>query len=262
MMRQSVRAVPELPPRKKSIYIEMLFFLRKVMDVRSTSSNVSECEENTDETEAVQGVEHATQEGEGQSQSVDADETDRPSARPSSSQRSVNVSHDRPTTSRSSRRGKKPKNTEMDKAMKSFMDEMTFFKRQESKNPFCDPNNSNVSFLRTIYHTLQKVPAERQMEIHMVNSVLSLLSTGLAYSAGPSKPVLEMAALVCMCRSDVITPPATNGGHKPRRKTVEDVGHLSIDIVVQEGFVLRFLFTISTLVMTSYRGEILLSLHS
>ncbi|PIO38861.1 hypothetical protein AB205_0021530 [Aquarana catesbeiana] len=55
----------------------------------------------------------------------------------------------------------------MDKAMKSFMDEMTSFKRQESKYPFCDPNNLNASFLRTIYHTLQKAPAERQMEIHM-----------------------------------------------------------------------------------------------
>ncbi|PIO02753.1 hypothetical protein AB205_0182370, partial [Aquarana catesbeiana] len=51
--------------------------------------------------------------------------------------------------------------------MKSFMDEMTSFKRQESKDPFCDPNNSNASFLRTIYHTLLKAPAERQMEIHM-----------------------------------------------------------------------------------------------
>ncbi|PIO27363.1 hypothetical protein AB205_0176990 [Aquarana catesbeiana] len=55
----------------------------------------------------------------------------------------------------------------MDKAMKSFMDEVTSFKRQESKDPFCDPNNSNASFLRTIYHTLQKALAERQMEIHM-----------------------------------------------------------------------------------------------
>ncbi|PIO33653.1 hypothetical protein AB205_0081310 [Aquarana catesbeiana] len=119
------------------------------------------------------------QEGEGQSQSVD--DTARPRARPSSLQRSVHVSHDRQTTSRSLRHGKKPKNPEMDKAMKSFMDEMTSFKRQESKDPFCDPNNSNTSFLGTICHTLQKAPAERQMEIHMgifnyVGDVLELLS--------------------------------------------------------------------------------------
>ncbi|PIO28441.1 hypothetical protein AB205_0018490, partial [Aquarana catesbeiana] len=129
----------------------------------STSSNVSECKENTDnnETETVQEGEQATQEGEGQSQSVDQ------TARPSSLQRSIHVSHDRPTTSRSSRRGKKPENPEMDEAMKSLMDEMTSFKRQETKDPFCDPNNSNASFLRTICHTPQKAPAARQMEIHM-----------------------------------------------------------------------------------------------
>ncbi|PIO23933.1 hypothetical protein AB205_0116780 [Aquarana catesbeiana] len=145
----------------------MLSFLRKVMDVRPASSNISECEENTEniETETVQGGEQATQEAEGQSQSVD--ETARPSACPSPSQRSVHVSHDSPTTSRSSCRGIKPENPDMDKTMKSFMDEMTPFKRQESKDPFSDPNNSNAYFLRTIYHTLQKAPAERQMEIHM-----------------------------------------------------------------------------------------------
>lgn len=53
------------------------------------------------------------------------------------------------------------------KPWSAFMEQMTSFKRQESKDPFCDPNNSNVSFLSTIYHTLQKAPAERQMEIHM-----------------------------------------------------------------------------------------------
>lgn len=51
--------------------------------------------------------------------------------------------------------------------MKSFIDEMSSFKRQESKDPFCDPNISNAFFLRTIYHTLQKAPAERLVEIHM-----------------------------------------------------------------------------------------------
>lgn len=141
-----------------------------------STSNISECEENTEdnETEAVQGGEQATQEGEGKSQSVD--ETARPSARPSPSQRSIHVSillitnlyqmytkaslyfsisilfsisqvsHDRPTTSQSLRHVKKPENPEMDKAMKSFMDEMTSFKRQESKDPFCNPNNSNLSY--------------------------------------------------------------------------------------------------------------------
>ncbi|PIO12273.1 hypothetical protein AB205_0152640 [Aquarana catesbeiana] len=78
----------------------------------------SECEENTEnnEREAVQKGEQATQVGEGQSQSMD--ETAHPSARPRSSQRSVHVSHDRPT-SQSSRRGKKPENPETDKAMKT-----------------------------------------------------------------------------------------------------------------------------------------------
>lgn len=55
---------------------------------------LDQCEENTDnnETEAVQEGEQATQEGDDQSQSVDE------AARPSSSQRSVHVSHDRPTS--------------------------------------------------------------------------------------------------------------------------------------------------------------------
>lgn len=111
----------------------------------------------------MQEGEQAAQEGEGQSQCVD--ETAHQSARPSSSQRSVHVSPDRQTTSRS--RVKNPENPKMDKAMKSFMDKMPSFKRQESKDPFCDPNNANVSFLRTIYHTLQKAPAERQVEINI-----------------------------------------------------------------------------------------------
>ncbi|XP_040210391.1 uncharacterized protein LOC120941167 [Rana temporaria] len=147
--------------KKHGPFYEMLDFLRNVMDVRSTASNISVSEE-----EDVSDAEDENQEAAGD---MPVAETQ---ASPDANSATATQNTPRvPIRSVPASRGKRhtKKKQDMDAAMIAFMEDMRGIRRADSdrKDPFLDPTNEDANFLRSNLYYLQKIPDARKMEVHL-----------------------------------------------------------------------------------------------
>ncbi|XP_040209098.1 uncharacterized protein LOC120940362 [Rana temporaria] len=140
---------------KKGAFFEMLDFLRNVMSLRSTATNISETEEETDTEFSQQDPMGET----GVTESEAAEDATR-AARPIPPTTSV------PIRSVGSTVRKRPQKNKLDNAMLSFMEEMKA-RRPDSNDPFLDPNNEDALFLRSQYHLLQKMNPDRKLDMRL-----------------------------------------------------------------------------------------------
>lgn len=172
--------------KKKSPFFEMLDFLRCVMDLRSTTSNISETEEEGDavDTQPAQeedvGVNEQGPKENPSSQSTATATLDR---------QRVPIRSVGATTPRARKRHGHPKR-DMDAAMLSFMEEMRATRRADTTDPFSDPNNQDASFARNLYHHLVRVPNERKMDVQMSIFNFTGVCIRAAMSGEPMPPVI------------------------------------------------------------------------
>ncbi|XP_040205927.1 uncharacterized protein LOC120946210 [Rana temporaria] len=138
----------------------MLLFLKNVMDVNSTASNISGSEEEVDSD-----AEDTIQEAAGDMPLSEANPSPEVNTNPAT-ENTPRVPIRSVQTSRSKRH---PKKKDMDAAMLTFMEDMRAMRKDvpERKDPFLDPTHVNANFLRNSLFFLDQVPDERKIEVHL-----------------------------------------------------------------------------------------------
>ncbi|XP_073471980.1 uncharacterized protein [Aquarana catesbeiana] len=164
----------------------MLDFLRCVMDLRSTTSNISETEEEGDAVDTQPAQEEdvgVTKQGPEENQSSQS------TATATLDRQRVPIRSVGATTPRARKRHGHPKR-DMDAAMLGFMEEMRATRRADTTDPFSDPNNQDASFARNLYHHLVRVPNERKMDVQMSIFNFTGVCIRAAMSGEPMPPVI------------------------------------------------------------------------
>lgn len=85
--------------------------------------------------------------------------------------------------------------------------------RADNKDPFSDPNNEDATFLRSLYHHLQKVPNPRKMDVQLAICNFTGVCVRAAMSGDPMPPVIT--PLQRPFHSEQAPPPSFNQQYHP-----------------------------------------------
>ncbi|PIO31301.1 hypothetical protein AB205_0022490, partial [Aquarana catesbeiana] len=177
----------------------MLGCLRTVMDLRSTSTNISETEEkegDSDSGNAIQATENVPEEitaEHGAEQPVSSEPSphsaaSRTTAQERQERQRVPNRSVRATTTRQRGGQSRP---DIEGAMIQFMEDMRERRRAETRDPFSDPSNKDAVYLRSLYHQLTQVPMHRKMEVHMSLYNFTGACLRAAISGDPMSPLIN-----------------------------------------------------------------------
>ncbi|PIO23718.1 hypothetical protein AB205_0168760 [Aquarana catesbeiana] len=184
--------------RRRSPFFEMLGFLRSVMDLRSTSTNISEMEEEEGNSESgtviqtPESVQDPITSEHGAEQLLSSETSTQPPACRTDQERQerqhVPNCSVRATTSRQRGGQSRP---DIEGAMIQFMEDMRERRRAESRDPFSDPANQDAVYLRSLYHQLAQVPMHRKMEVHMSLFNFTGVCVRAAIAGDPMPPLIN-----------------------------------------------------------------------
>ncbi|PIO25718.1 hypothetical protein AB205_0094590 [Aquarana catesbeiana] len=177
----------------------MLGFLRSVMDLRSTSTNISETEEeevDSDSATAIQTTESVPDDitsEHGAEQPVSSEPSTHPAACRTTAQerqeRQRVPNRSVPATTTRQRGGQS--RPDIEGAMIQFMEDMRERRRAETRDSFSDPANQDAVYLRSLYHQLAQVPMHRKMEVHMSLFNFTGACVRAAIAGDPMPPLIN-----------------------------------------------------------------------
>ncbi|PIO38564.1 hypothetical protein AB205_0003760 [Aquarana catesbeiana] len=167
------------------------------MDLRSTSTNISETEEEEGDSDSgIQATENVPNEitaEHGAEQSVSSEPSphsaaSRTTAQERQERQRVPNRSVRATTTRQRGGQSRP---DIEGAMIQFMEDMRERRRAETRDPFSDPSNPDAVYLRSLYHQLTQVPMHRKMEVHMSLYNFPGVCVRAAISGDPMPPLIN-----------------------------------------------------------------------